>query len=434
MTSISLQELRERMNHKAKADKSWRFWGIYVHLSRMDVLQEAFRMAKENDGSPGIDGVRFEDVEAQGREPFLLQIQKELREETYLPLPNRRVAIPKDNGKTRTLGIPAIKDRVVQGALKLILEPIFEADFQEGSYGYRPGKSQHQALRRVDQAIGLKKLTTVIDVDLKSYFDNIRHHILLSQIAKRVSDPKVMRLVKLILKANGKRGVPQGGVVSPLFSNLYLNQVDLMLEAAREKARQGVWEHLDYVRFADDIVILIHGHPANQGLIPATQEQLRTELLKLDVELNSEKTKTVNLLKGESFHFLGFEIRFINSKRTGKPMTLMTPRMKARKELTQTITETVSTIRHLKMPAILAQINPIINGWVNYYRVGNSSKTFAWVRDWVEQKIRRIAMKKRQLKGFGWKRWSSEDIYRKWGLYNDYSLNYLSFQAKASLV
>lgn len=434
MTTISLRELREKMNYKAKAEKSWRFWGLYVHLSRMDVLQEAYRMAKENDGSPGIDGVRFADIEAEGREPFLLQIQRELREETYLPLPNRRVAIPKDNGKTRILGIPAIKERVIEGALKLILEPIFEADFQEGSYGYRPGKSQHQALHRVDQAIGLKKLTMVIDVDLKSYFDNIRHYTLLSQIAKRVSDPKVLHLVKLILKANGKKGVPQGGIVSPLFSNLYLNSVDLMLEAAKEKARQASWEHLDYARFADDIVILIHGHPANQGLIPTIQEQLRAELSKLEVELNSEKTKTVNLLRGEGFSFLGFDIRLGKSKRTGKDIVLMTPRMKARKELTQTIKETVSTIQHLKMPDILAKINPVISGWVNYYRVGNSSKTFARVRDWVEKKVRRIAMKKRQRKGFGWKRWSSEDIYRKWGLFNDYSLNYLRFQMKASLV
>ena len=204
MTSISLQELRERMNHKAKAEKSWRFWGIYVHLLRMDVLREAYAQAKENNGSPGIDGVCFEDIERTGRDAFLLQIQKELREETYLPIPNRKAPIPKEGGKTRVLSIPAIKDRVVQGALKIILEPIFEADFQDGSYGYRPGRSAHQALQRVEQAIGFKRLTTVLDIDLKSYFDQIRHHILLAQIAKRVSDPKILHLAKLILKANGK--------------------------------------------------------------------------------------------------------------------------------------------------------------------------------------------------------------------------------------
>lgn len=434
MTSISLRELRERINHKAKAEKSWRFWGLYVHLLRMDVLQEAYSQAKENNGSPGIDGVSFEDIERGGRDAFLLQIQKELREETYFPIPNRRAPIPKEGGKTRVLSIPAIKDRVVQGALKIILEPIFEADFMEGSYGYRPGRSPRQALHRVDQAIGLKRLTTVLDLDLKSYFDQIRHHILLAKVAQRVSDPKILHLAKLILKANGKRGVPQGSVVGPLFANLYLNEVDQMLERAKETARQGIWGHLEYVRFADDLVVLIHGHLANQWLIPDIQNQLKEEFSKLDVEINTEKTKVVNLLKGESFHFLGFDIKRVESKRTGKPVTLMTPRMKKRKELTQNIKEIVRHVRHLKMPVIINQVNPILTGWVNYFRVGNSQTTFAWLRYWMEKKIRRIAMKKRQRKGFGWKRWSSEDVYRKWGLFNDYRLSYLRFQVKAALV
>ncbi len=185
--------------------------------------------------APGIDGVTFEVIEAQGVEAFLEQIRGELVERTYRPLPARRREIPKDGGKSRVLSIPAIRDRVVQGALKLILEPIFEADFQPGSYGYRPKRTAHEAVHRVATAIVQCK-THVIDLDLRAYFDTVRHHLLLEKVARRVNDGDVMQLLKLMLTASGKQGVPQGGVISPLLSNLYLTEVDRMLERG---ARQG---------------------------------------------------------------------------------------------------------------------------------------------------------------------------------------------------
>ncbi len=238
--SINLQELRRKIYLKAKSDKTWRFWGLYVHVCKMETLHEAYRMAKRNNGAPGIDGVTFEAIEESGLEAFLKRIREELISGAYKPLRNRRKEIPKGKDKVRVLGIPSIRDRVVQGALKLILEAIFEADFQEGSFGYRPKRTAHAALNRVERAVVSGK-TRIIDINLSAYFDNVRHHILLDKVADRVDDDKIMRLLKLLLKAGGKKGVPQGGVISPLLSNIYLNEVDKMLEKAREVTREGKW-------------------------------------------------------------------------------------------------------------------------------------------------------------------------------------------------
>src|SRR5579864_6885247 len=202
-TPISLQDLRRSLYVKAKAEPTWRFWGLYVHVCKMETLQEAYWMAKRNDGAPGIDGVTFEAIEESGRRSFLKQIQDELVQHTYQPMRVRKKEIPKDGGnKVRVLSIPSIRDRVVQGALKLILEPIFEADFQSGSYGYRPKRTAQEAVQRVATAIAKAK-TLVIDLDLRAYFDTVRHHLLLGKVARRINDDEVMRLLKLMLIASG---------------------------------------------------------------------------------------------------------------------------------------------------------------------------------------------------------------------------------------
>ena len=211
---ISLHDLRRKIYAKAKSESSWRFWGLYVHVCKMETLREAYKLAKQNNGAPGIDGVTFVSIEKGGAERFLEQIQDELVTHRYRPMRNRKHGIPKDGGKVRVLQIPAIRDRVVQGALKLILEPIFEADFQSGSYGYRPQRTAHQALERVTKAICEGK-TRVIDVDLSCFFDNVRHHLLFEKVARRVNDDDVMHLLRLIVKTAGKKGVPQGGVMTP---------------------------------------------------------------------------------------------------------------------------------------------------------------------------------------------------------------------------
>ncbi len=263
-TSIELQDLRRRIYVKAKAEPSWRFWGLYVHVCKLETLREAYEAAKRNDGAPGIDGMTFEAIEAQGAEAFLEQIRGELVGRIYAPLPARRQEIPKDGGKVRVLSIPAIRDRVVQGALKLVLEPIFEADFQPGSFGYRPKRTAHEAIQRVAEAIVQRK-TRVLDFDLRSYFDNVRHDRLLEKVAKRVEDADIMHLLRVILRASGRRGVPQGGVISPLLSNLYLNEVDRMLERAKEVTRQGKYTYIEYARFADDLVILMYASEIHPG-------------------------------------------------------------------------------------------------------------------------------------------------------------------------
>jgi RNA-directed DNA polymerase len=307
---------------------------------------------------------------------------------------------------------------VVQGALKLILEPIFEADFQSGSYGYRPKRTAHQAVDRVAKAIVQEK-TKIIDIDLRAYFDNVRHSLLLEKVARRVQDGSVMRLLKLILKATGKKGVPQGGVISPLLSNLYLTEVDRMLERAIETTRFKKYTYVQYSRFADDLVILVDTHPRHAWLVAAVDKRLREELVKLQVEINEEKSRIVNLENGESFTFLGFEFRRMRSLR-GVWRANYTPKLKARTALLAKLREIFRRFDGKSVGRLVEVINPVLRGWVNYFAVGHSARCFAFIKDWVEKKVRRHMMRARQRKGFGWQRWRRQWLYDEVGLFHDY--------------
>ena len=416
--SIDLQDLRRRIYVKAKADTSWRFWGLYVHICKIETLHAAYAMAKNNDGAPGVDGVTFAAIERQGVEAFLGQIRDELVRHTYVPLPARRQEIPKDGGKVRVLSIPSIRDRVVQGALKLILEPIFEADFQPGSFGYRPKRTAHEAIDRVARAIVQHK-TRVIDIDLRSYFDNVRHDCLLGKVAQRVDDADVMHLLKIMLKANGQRGVPQGGVISPLLSNLYLNEVDRMLERAKEATRSGKYTYIEYARFADDLVILIDAYPRHDWLMKAVEKRLREELAKLQVEINEEKSRIVDLGRGERFGFLGFDFRRIRSRR-GAWRAHYTPQLKKRTALLRKLKDVFRRYQSQPASRVVQLINPVLRGWVNYFAVGHSSECFSMIQDWVEKKIRRHMGRAQNRKGFGWKRWSRQWLYESLQLFDSY--------------
>src|SRR5882757_1954086 len=323
--SIDLQDLRRRIYVKAKAEPSWRFWGLYVHVCKMETLRAAYEMAKRNDGAPGIDGVTFEAIEAQG-------------------------------------------------VVKLILEPVFEADFQPGSFGYRPKRTAHDAIKRVAEAI-VRRKTRVLDFDLRAYFDNVRHDRLLAKVARRIDDADVMHLLKVMLKASGKKGVPQGGVISPLLSNLYLNEVDKMLERAREVTRNAKYTYIEYARFADDLVILIDAYKRHDWLVGAVDKRLREEFGKLQVEINDEKSRTVDLERGESFGFLGFDFRYLRSRR-GAWRPHYTPKLKKRTALMRELKEVFRRHRSQPIERVISLINPMLRGWVNYFAVGHSSECF----------------------------------------------------------
>jgi RNA-directed DNA polymerase len=430
-TPISTRDLRRSIYVKAKAEPAWRFWGLYVHVCKMETLREAYEMAKKNNGAPGTDGVTFETIETSGTEGFLNQIRNELVSRTYQPKRVRKKEIPKDGGKkVRVLSIPCIRDRVVQGALKLILEPIFEADFQPGSYGYRPQRTAHQAVHRVAKAI-VENKTLVIELDLRAYFDNVQHSLLLDKVALRVRDNDVMHLLNITLKATGKKGVPQGGVISPLISNLYLTEVDRMLERAIVTTRFGKYTAIQYARFADDLVVLIDAHPRHDWLVKAVNKRLREELAKLRVEINEEKSRTVDLRKGESFAFLGFEFRRVSSLK-GKWRSQYTPRLKKRTALLGKLKEIFRRHVSQSVDRVIALINPILRGWVNYFAVGHSSRVFLFVKDWVERKVRRHLMRSRKCKGYGWKRWNRQWLYTGLGLFDNYRVRQLEPLPKAA--
>jgi RNA-directed DNA polymerase len=422
-TPITLQELRRRIYRKAKSDSHHRFWGFFAHITKIETLEEAYRIAKGNGGAAGIDGQSFTGIEAAGLAGFLAAVREDLITGRYHPMPNRRVEIPKGNDKVRMLQIPCIRDRVVQGALKLILEAIFEADFCPNSYGFRPKRSPHRALAEVRRSL-MRRMSTVIDVDLSRYFDTIRHSVLLDKIAKRVQDPRVLHLVKQIIKVGGKIGVPQGGPFSPLAANIYLNEVDWFFDAVRRKTVEGGYEAVNYHRFADDIVITVSGHHTKRGWAERALQRLKEQTYALGVELNLEKTKVVNTLNEEAFGFLGFDLRRVRLRSQDRYYILMTPKKKARKAVKAKIRDILTHGGATPAKELVKRINATLAGWVNYFRVGNCSRAFSEVRDYVEMKVRILLTrrKRRRKRSVGWQRWSNEYLYGVLGLYWDWKI------------
>jgi len=267
-------------------------------------------------------------------------------------------------------------------------------------------------------------MSTVIDVDLSRYFDTIRHSVLLDKIAKRIQDPQVMRLVKQVIKVGGNVGVPQGGPFSPLAANIYLNELDWFFDAIRRQTAEGEYEAVNYHRFADDIVITVSGHHTKRGWAERARQRLQEQIAPLGVELNLEKTKMVNMLNGESFGFLGFDLRRVRKRNGDGHFILMTPKKKARQAVKAKVREIIARGGATPAAAVVKRINATLAGWVTYFRVGNSSRAFSEVRDYVEMKVRTLLTrrKRRRKRSVGWRRWSNEYLYDVLGLYWDWKI------------
>jgi RNA-directed DNA polymerase len=420
--TISLQELRAKIGHRAKSVPAHRFWGLHVHVVKLDTLDAAYLEAKRNNGAPGSDGETFERIEASGRGAFLRELSAELRAGMYRPRPYRRREIPKEGGNVRVISIPAIRDRVVQGALRLILEPIFEADFSDSSFGARPRRSAHEAIEKVRTGLRRRR-HRVVDVDLSRYFDSIQHDRMLAKVARRITDGQVLGLVKQFLKSTGQRGVPQGSPLSPLLANLALNDLDHMLDRGSS--------FITYARYLDDMVVLAPDSEKGRAWADRALTRIRCEAEAIGVSLNTEKTRIVSIGDEHAvFGFLGFEFRWVPSAKTGRWYACMTPRPKKVTAVLRKVADSLRQSRHLPVQAAVAAVNPILRGWVNYFQVGNSSQAFNKVKYLVERKVRRFAAKQRKRTGFGWKRWSSEIVYGSWGLFQGYHLAYASAKAR----
>jgi RNA-directed DNA polymerase len=408
-TPEKIRTLQRKLYRKAKAEPAFRFYMLYDKIYREDILHHAYELARANAGAAGVDGMTFATIEAQGVEVFLEQIRDELVQHTYVPLPARRQEIPKDGGKVRVLSIPAIRDRVVQGALKLVLEPIFEAEFQPGSFGYRPKRTAHEAVDRVARAIVQHK-TRIIDIDLRSYFDSIPHSELLKSVARRIVDRHVLRLIKLWLKApieeqdgegtrrmsGGKsnaRGTPQGGVASPLLANIYMNR---FLKHWRLTGR-GEAFRAHVVAYADDFVILSRGHAAE------ALAWTKAVMTKLGLVLNEAKTSVRNA-RQECFDFLGYAFGPHHDERGGERYLGASPSKKSVRRIKRAVSDLLAPREKGPWPNVRDRLNQLLQGWSAYFSYGTRTRAYRAVDYHVCDRVRHFLRNRRKLHGRGARR------------------------------
>jgi RNA-directed DNA polymerase len=411
---IRLQDRRQRRDAKAQAEESGRFGGLVGQVCKRDTVHEASRRAKANHGAPGTEGVRFESIEAAGVAPVLAQRPQALGTRTDQPRRYRRTALPKGTGPgERLLALPAMRDRVVQGALTRILEPIFAADCQDGSSGSRPGRSAHDAVDRVAAAI-VKHTTRVLALDLHASFDTRRHDVFLAKIARRIEDPEVRQVLKLLRKTTGTKGVAQGEVRAPLRSHLSLTHGDRRLERAKEVTRQGPYIDLAYARFAEDLVILVAAYRPHDWWVQAVDKRLRAARAMLHVPIHEPKSRLVDLGKGETCGCFGGTCRRVRSFR-GVWRPSDTPMRKKRPALFRQLKALCRRSQSHPVDRVIALINPIVRGWVNDVASGHSSRGFGSIQDGVEKKVRRHLRRARTRQGFGWKRWRRRWLYDRLG-------------------
>ena len=421
-TPETVQTLQRTLYLKAKREPTYRFYALYDKVFRADVLAHAYALTRVNRGAAGVDGIRHEDIEEYGRERFLAELRCELQEKRYRPDAVLRVMIPKASGGERPLGIPTVKDRVVQAAVKLVLEPIFEPDFTDNAYGYRPRRSAQDAVREVHKRLEAGYVH-VVDADLSKYFDTIPHAELLRSVSRRVSDGAILHLIKLWLKApveersdrgtstrsrTGNRGTPQGGVLSPLLANIYMRR---FLKAWERRGNDRRFDSR-IVNYADDFVILCRGRA------PEALAEAERIISKIGLSLNRTKTRICHAHQ-DPFDFLGYSFgpqhRFGSGRKyvAAYPSVASVSRLRAK--LRRMVGNHMSWVSEEKL---VGEVNRVLRGWSNYFSYGTLRKTYSKLEAFTQRRIRGWLVHKHRVEGRGERRYPAKYLYGSLGLVN----------------
>lgn len=420
-TPEKIRKFQRKLYAKAKAEPAYRFYLLYDKIHRADILFHAYRLTRINGGSPGVDGVRFVDIEAAGLTVWLRTLEEELQAKTYKPSPVRRVMIPKADGGERPLGIPTIRDRVVQTAAKLVLEPIFEADFENCAYGYRPGRGAQDAVKEVHRKL-LAGYTDVVDADLSKFFDTVAHDALMQSVARRIVDRHVLRLLKLWLKSpveerddsgnrrlrGGKantKGTPQGGVISPLLANIYMHR---FLRAWRERGKAEQFQG-DIVNYADDFVILTKGHAE------AALEWARWAVENIGLTLNERKTRLCDARK-EPFDFLGYTFGPERYRRDGHWYLSAKPSRKSQQRLKQTVRQHLQRGIVAPFPEVASNLNRSLRGWAAYFSYGTRYMAYRAIDNYVLHAVQNFLQRRHKVPSRGTRKFTDERIFGELGV------------------
>ena len=419
--------LQLKLYLKAKQESGFKFYILYDKLFQKHLLEEAYKRTKAKGGSSGIDNQTFSDIEQYGRERFLTELSEELRKRTYKPQAVKRVWIEKENGGKRPLGIPTIRDRVAQQACKMVIEPIFEADFDDSSYGFRPRRSAKGAITAIRDNLKTSK-QMVYDADLSKYFDTIPHDKLETALRERIADPRVLKLIKQWLKVpiveedgrytggkSNRKGTPQGGVISPLLANIYMNLLDRIVNNPKGYfSKSGI----AMIRYADDFILM--SRHIGQEAIGKVHEYLR----RMGLTINTQKSKLINA-REESFDFLGFTFRYDRSiLYKGSRFWNIQPKAKSRKKIRQKINLKLKSIGHYPADKVVKELNPIIRGWMNYYRIEGVSYTqvvFKELEDYLRNRLFRYYNRKSQRKSRLYGQQAFDKLVKEYGLIKPYA-------------